>query len=72
MEEIEGATNFVSRCDRFKIELSQSLDDVTGALQEIFPNEWSESDELVTTVAILVDYLHLLDDGRLSGLAGTW
>jgi hypothetical protein len=54
-----------------EVELCQSLNDITAALEEVFPYEGPESEELFTRVAVLMDDLHLLDYRRLSGLAGT-
>jgi hypothetical protein len=61
----------VGGTERLEVELGQSLNDIAATLKEVFPYEWSESEELFTRVAILVNDLHLLDYRRLSGLAGT-
>ena len=57
--------------NRLEVERCQSLNDIAAALKEVFPYERSESEELFTRVAVLVNDLHLLDYRRLSGLAGT-
>lgn len=61
----------VGRIERLKVELCQSLNNITPALKEILPYERSKSEELFSRVAVLVNNLHLLDYRRLSGLAGT-
>jgi len=65
------STNLIRGTNRLEVELCQSLNDIAAALKEVFPYEWSESEELFTRVAVLVNDLHLLDYRRLSGLAGT-
>jgi hypothetical protein len=64
-------TYLIRGTNRLEVELCQSLNDIPAALKEVFPYERSESEELFTRVAVLVNDLHLLDYRRLSGLAGT-
>jgi hypothetical protein len=54
-------THFVGRVDRLQVELDQGVNDISSALDEIFPYEGSEGEKFVIRVAILVDNLHLLD-----------
>jgi hypothetical protein len=65
------STYLIRGTNRLEVELCQSLNDIAAALEEVFPYERSESEELFTRVAVLVNDLHLLDYRRLSGLAGT-
>lgn len=65
------ATYLIRGINGLEFELCQSLNDIASALNEIFPYERSESEELFTRVAVLMNDLHLLDYCRLSGLAGT-
>lgn len=64
-------TYLIGGTNGLEVELCQSLNDIAAALKEVFPYEWSESEELFMRVAVLVNDLHLLDYRRLSGLAGT-
>ncbi len=47
--------------DRLEVEFGQSIDNMTGALKEVFPYDRSESENLFRSVTILVDNPHLLD-----------
>jgi hypothetical protein len=48
--------------DRLEGEFGQGVDNVAGALDEVFTYERSEREELFGGVTILVNDLHLLDD----------
>ena len=60
----------VGGTERLEVELGQSMNDIAATLNEIFPYERSKSEEFFVRVAVLVNDLHLLDNCRLSGLAG--
>lgn len=52
------------------VELSHGADEGFGAVDDVFVDGETVHGELVLGVAILVDNLHLLDNGRLAALAG--
>lgn len=53
-------------------DLSETINDVVGAFEEVLPDEGPKGFELWCSVAVLVDDLHLLHDCRLSRLTGAW
>ena len=65
-------TNLVGCVLGFYVELPERVDQSTGTVDQVFVYRQAVHGELVEGVAVLVDDLHLLHDGRLSAFAGSY
>ena len=57
---------------RLQVELAHGADEILGAVDQVLVDGESIEGQLVDGVAILMDDLHLFDDGRFAALAGAW
>lgn len=69
-EEVDRVADFLRSW--VDVEVLQGLDETRGALEQVLVDSRPVVAQLVLSIAVLVDDLHLFDDGRLAALTGAW
>lgn len=65
-------TNLVGRPLGFYVELPEGVDQSAGTVDQVLVYRQAIHGEFVHRIAVLMDDLHLLHDGRLSAFAGSY